>query len=410
MKKVIILIVFILSCFTSTAFASAQFDKVLSDIISEYGISENGIIYADELNFENRQSLFVVIANNGSAECRVYDDADGIQLTDTVSLPLTARLSIAEKNDTSYILSGTDTFFTLQNDSFVRVEPIRSERVKPIAEIKNGKLSVFINRDEIFHCLNQLKQKTITEYPFQNRINAVFEEDLKDIKTMLSACADLMSFDIKNYDYDTIFKYVLYTHQNFKVLTDIDPMTGSSSSLGYNNVSIAGSSFIDYIMENILRISPEKPPVNNLLNRGFCYSGGYYYYTGGFDVFFSTEIKDIIGIYDLGGNAVYIVFSDIYTEGDTKTPEYSFAIMQKSDSHYSLLRLGMGKNLPSAEEVMQYSPALGDTKSEDGGDTKTPFKNSKIMLPVLLLIISVGIVGIVGFIFAIAALLRDKHR
>ena len=133
---------------------------------------------------------------------------------------------------------------------------------------------------------------------------------------MLSACADLMSFDIKNYDYDTIFKYVLYTHQNFKVLTDIDPMTGSSSSLGYNNVSIAGSSFIDYIMENILRISPEKPPVNNLLNRGFCYSGGYYYYTGGFDVFFSTEIKDIIGIYDLGGNAVYIVFSDIYTEGD----------------------------------------------------------------------------------------------
>ena len=103
MKKVIILIVFILSCFTSTAFASAQFDKVLSDIISEYGISENGIIYADELNFENRQSLFVVIANNGSAECRVYDDADGIQLTDTVSLPLTARLSIAEKDDTSYI-------------------------------------------------------------------------------------------------------------------------------------------------------------------------------------------------------------------------------------------------------------------------------------------------------------------
>ena len=59
---------------------------------------------------------------------------------------------------------------------------------------------------------------------------------------------------------------------------------------------------------------------------------------------------------------------------------------------------------------MQYSPALGDTKSEDDKDTKTPFKNSKIMLPVLLLIISVGIVGIVGFIFAIAALLRDKRR
>lgn len=407
MKKIWFSAIFVLICLLQEISVSAQFDKVLSDIISDYGTEQ--VAYADELNFENRQSLFVVLINGNKAECRIYDDADGIQLTDSLTLPVTASLSVVTKDGRSYILNGTSDFFVLENDSFRKNGKIVYDSITQIAENKNGKITIPNGGDKVTQCLNRLKERTFSEYPLPNKLSDVPAEEQSKIKTTLSACADLMSFDIKNYDYDKIFKYVLYTHQNFKILTDLDPMTGSSSSLGYNNVSIVSSGFIDFIMNNILHITPEKPPVNSLLGRGFCYSGGYYYYTGGFDVFLSTAINDLIGIYDLGDNTILVIFSDVYTEGDTKTSEYSFAVLQKTDEQYSLLRLGMGESLPSADEIRQYSPAFRDTKSEDGRDTKKAIQDSKLMLPVLLLIISVGIAGIIGFIFAVRALIRSKR-
>lgn len=245
----------------------------------------------------------------------------------------------------------------------------------------------------------------LTEYPFEDILGALAETEITSIKTTLSACADLMTFDINNYDYDTIFKYVLFSHQNFKVLTDIDPMTGSSSSLGYNNVSLVNSAFIDYVMENVLRITPEKPPATNLLTRGFCYSDGYYYYNVSFDVFFSTSVNELIRVYDLGKGTIFVIFSDVYTEGDTKTDEYSFAILSNNGINYSLLRLGMGENLPSVDEVNKYVPAVGDTKVDEG-DTKSDAA-SRLLIIILLIVI---FAGIVGFILAVRAFVRIKRR
>lgn len=404
MKKAVISAVFILISLFFAVPASAQFDRVLSEIISEH--EKNEVVYADELNFENRSSLFVVILKNNKAECRVYDDADGIQLTDTLTLSLSARLSVAENDGKSYVMSGTNAFYTLQNDSFVRAERIAYDSITPIAEMKNGRVMLLADKNSVLDCLNRLKEKTVSEYPFENILASLDETEITAIKTTLSACADLMSFDINNYDYDTIFKYVLFTHQNFKILTDLDPMTGSSSSLGYNNVSLVSSAFIDYVMDNVLHVPPEKPPVNNLLTRGFCYSGGYYYYNISFDVFFSTAVKELTSVYDLGEGTVFVVFSDVYTEGDTKTDEYSFAILRNTDGRYSLLRLGMGESLPSADEVRKYSPLFGDTKT-DSGDIKIEGTSDRLMLIGLLIIISIGIIG---FVLAITALIRTKRR
>lgn len=249
-------------------------------------------------------------------------------------------------------------------------------------------------------------EAALVEYPFENILPSLAETEKTAIKTTLAACADLMTFDIYNYDYDTIFKYVLFTHQNFKVLTDLDPMTGSSSSLGYNNVSLVSSAFIDYVMDNVLHVPPEKPPVNNLLTRGFCYSGGYYYYNVSFDVSFSTAVKELTGVYVLDGGTIFVIFSDVYTEGDTKTNEYSFAVLNNTDGNYSLLRLGMGESLPTADELYKYLPPSGDTKTEDR-DIKINDTSQRLMLIGLLIII---FAGIIGFVLAITALMRTKRR
>lgn len=261
----------------------------------------------------------------------------------------------------------------------------------------------------VFAMPTKTNDEIIADYPFRNRVNELSVSEKQEITKILTACADVMRFNIRNYDYDKLFKYVLYTHKNFQILTDIPADTGNSSNLGYNNVKLVNSDYIDYIMTRVFRITPEKPPVNELLERGFCYNDGYYYYIGGFGIYFATEIVDIKGVYDIGGGVTFVIFSDIYYEGDTRTPEYSFAILQNTENGYSLMRLGMGENLPTSDEVRLYSPFKTYNEMNwninNVDNNNDDFVKSYISIPILLLVISLGLIGLTA---CIAALVKRK--
>lgn len=259
----------------------------------------------------------------------------------------------------------------------------------------------------IFAMPTKTNDEIIADYPFRNRVNELSVSEKQEITKTLTACADVMRFNIRNYNYDKLFKYVLYTHKNFQILTDIPADTGNSSNLGYNNVTLVNSDYIDYIMTRVFRITPEKPPVNELLERGFCYNDGYYYYIGGFGVYFATKIVDIKGVYDIGGGVTFVVFSDIYYEGDTRTPEYSFAILQNTENGYSLMRLGMGEDLPTSDEVRLYSPfktynEMNWNINNVDNNNDVDFVKSYISIPILLLVISLGLIGLTACIVALA--------
>ena len=262
----------------------------------------------------------------------------------------------------------------------------------------------------VFAMPTKTNDEIIADYPFTNRVNELSVSEKQEITKTLTACADVMRFNIRNYDYDKLFKYVLYTHKNFQILTDIPADTGNSSNLGYNNVTVVNSDYIDYIMTRVFRITPEKPPVNELLERGFCYNDGYYYYIGGFGIYFATEIVDIKGVYDIGGGVTFVIFSDIYYEGDTRTPEYSFAILQNTENGYSLMRLGMGEDLPTSDEVRLYSPfktynEMNWNINNVDNNNDVDFVKSYISIPILLLVISLGLIGLTA---CIAALVKRK--
>lgn len=417
MKKLFFIFLLTFLLIPPTAFASPQFDEVLSDKIKEHGVfnSATGIVYAGTKNFENRDSLFIVYITESSIICEVYDNSDGIQCTDMLEFPYIGgsayKIAVVSKDGRDYVLFSTtanskttNEFFTMQNDTFTRTDKIEYNSITYIAGYEKSKVTSYVSAKNVFLFLNELKQDTIAKYPFENKTDTISAEDAQDIKAFLSACADIMSFDINNYDYDKLFKYVLYTHKNFQILTDIPSESGRSSSFGYNNVSIVSSNYIDTIMQNVFRLTPEKPPVNSLLSRGFCYNDGYYYYTGGFDTYFATDILDLIGVYDIDEVNIFVVFSDIYYENNTEMPEYSFAVLQKADSGYSLLRLGMGENLPSYEELKNYSKNQ-ITPTLVPEDTKTA--HNGLPMYVLFSIISVGIIG---FILGLSALIRQIRK
>lgn len=259
----------------------------------------------------------------------------------------------------------------------------------------------------VFAMPTKTNDEIIADYPFTNRVNELSVSEKQEITKTLTACADVMRFNIRNYNYDKLFKYVLYTHKNFQILTDIPADTGNSSNSGYNNVTLVNSDYIDYIMTRVFRITPEKPPVNELLERGFCYNDGYYYYIGGFGVYFATKIVDIKGVYDIGGGVTFVVFGDIYYEGDTRTPEYSFAILQNTENGYSLMRLGMGEDLPTSDEVRLYSPfktynEMNWNINNVDNNNDDDFVKSYISIPILLLVISLGLIGLTACIVSLA--------
>ena len=258
----------------------------------------------------------------------------------------------------------------------------------------------------VFAMPTKTNDEIIADYPFRNRVNELSVSEKQEITKTLTACADVMRFNIRNYNYDKLFKYVLYTHKNFQILTDIPADTGNSSNLGYNNVKLVNSDYIDYIMTRVFRITPEKTPVNELLERGFCYNDGYYYYIGGFGIYFATEIVDIKGVYDIGGGVTFVIFSDIYYEGDTRTPEYSFAILQNTENGYSLMRLGMGEDLPTSDEVRLYSPFKTYNEMNwninNVDNNNDDFVKSYISIPILLLVISLGLIGLTACIVSLA--------
>lgn len=416
MRKLYFFILPILLILQINAYAAPRFDDILSDKIAEYGIFENdtGIVYADEKHFESGTSLMIVHITESSIKCEIYDDTDGVQFTDSIEIPYggsnTYKLFAVTANDTDYIMltsrttNETTEFFSLRDDSLTKIPPVKYDSSTSVAGYENGKPVSYTTRRGIFDFLNKLKERTISDYTFVNKVNFLSESGQNDIKNFLSASADLVSFDINNYDYDTVFKQLLYTHKNFQILTDIPAKSGSSSNFDYNNVSIVNSEYIDFIAEHYLGLTTEKPPVNNLINRGFCYNNGLYYYIDNPIGYFSTKIDDLITLYDLGNNTFFTIFSDMYYENNTETPEYSFAVIRDKDSSYSLLRIGMGEKLPSQEEIKKYANLPQATV--------TPNPNEKAVQDILtmpaLLIIAVGIVTLTCGIIVLIKIRRKQ--
>ena len=85
-------------------------------------------------------------------------------------------------------------------------------------------------------------------------------------------------------------------------------------------------------------------------------------------------------------------FSDVYTEGNTRTAEKSYAVLlEREDGTYTLLRLGMGQSPPDRETLMSYVPT-------DTGEAVTDEQTERregALLPLLLLVCGAGAVGVI---------------
>lgn len=245
------------------------------------------------------------------------------------------------------------------------------------------------------------------ETTLNNSVNDISQEEKSNITVLLSACANIMRFDRDNYDFDTLMKYVLCTHENFAAVAGLNPETGISNS-DPDGISIVNGDYIDRIILNIFKLRPEHPGVEALVERGYCYSGGLYYYRNIFTTDFYTQVQNLDVIYNLGGSVYYVVFSDIYYENGTASPEQSFAVIRKSKSMpYSIIRLGMGEKLLSEREIVSYTPQ--QTYQNPRWQTPMPDYVPSRGLNIYALAAIVAVSSII-FILGTIALIRELNQ
>lgn len=376
--------------------AHEEFSNILNGVIAERGPfdGQNGVIYSSLENFYyNTEMLLICGANGTVADCSVYAVNDGAECIDTLTLDMSgsgALLSVVIYDSMSYLTlekNGETEYFAILDDSFTHVPKIEYSDKTEIVRFTDNKADVLSNSaGRLYGFLNSLRLETINSYTYMNKVNVVDSEFRESLIQFLSACANLTEFDLADYNYERVFKYVLYTHDAFEQITPFNPHSGES-----DGISSVNGEYIDYIMSEILNIRPEHPPFTDLAKRGFCYRDGVYLYTGGFSADFRTEIIDLTALHDLGNGKYHVVFSDIYYENGRNVPEYSYAILDNSDGVLSLLKLGMGKDLLTEHQISRYSsvsdmrrPAWERTDTESSDKSGTARRNT--VIPVIIFI------------------------
>ena len=165
--------------------------------------------------------------------------------------------------------------------------------------------------------------------------------DYDAIIQLLAACADIPEYDRSYTDKDELMRRVLYTHRNFKWITDVPPGTAQ----GHNSLTLCSGNYISDIMHTAFRIAPEQPKLNELTRRGYCYSNGMYYWSGGYTRYFATQVHDIVSARYADNDTLVVVFTDTYIESGSKPiEEYSSASFMHDSEGWYLTSIHMGQS------------------------------------------------------------------
>lgn len=341
MKKIISIIGAIFLVIIIQKSADASYTSVLSYALK----NDAGLFFSCTADFEEGNKLITVSDNEDGFIIRVYSEDGETAKDDEIMVPAGKGNSLYVVRD-GYIklmlcIDKRYTLYTMRESRFIP-EPVKGneEILRPIIEYSAIGANHFGNKAEnIYYLINSLKEKNIEELKVRDIQGYIADAELGMIRRTITAAADMMSFDCRNFDDLKAMKYILNTSRNFEIIVPVKPVISINKN---DNVNLVSQSYADYIAKNIFGFTPQKPYINELTSKGYCVNGKYYCYTPAFNVYFSTEIKDIRGIYEVGRNMYYVIFRDIYTEGNKVIPEYSYAVLKREDMWFKVLKLEMG--------------------------------------------------------------------
>lgn len=403
---------FLFSC----SVQAQEYDKILGNCVEKYGVfkGQEGIVSASFEKSQSREILMVVYIKDKAVNYEAYSDEDGEECLDS--------LKFVYGGNSEYVFSlgktaggescvcvstdGTDEFFIIQDDAFTRIYDAQVYDKKDIVISNPEGIICKENPNTVYELLNYFKEEKIKASSFTDCKNTINTATLESIKNTLNAVRDVVRFERKKGDFAELLKNILYTYENYANFSDIAPeYQANSPETGFENIQSVNGEYIDFILNNIFGTEPQHMSVNNLIDKGVCYTNGKYFFTGGYTKDFQTEIKDIRSIYDLGKKRYYVVFYDEYTEGNHTVPEYSYAILDGGNI-FSVQKLEMGATLLEDNEIAQFSQVRKSSIFSKDGDSFLHAEKRSIVSTALTVISILAVLG--GVVAVVAVIFRKK--
>lgn len=268
------------------------------------------------------------------------------------------------------------------NDSFCKTTT-KPDSSETIVEYSGKTINIKSDIYNVYNELNNLKYQRVKSYPMQRPILSAAEQN--ELLYLIKSCADIMKYDA-NTDINALMRHVLYTHRNFTLLSSIEPSIEKSG-----DITMCSSDFIDEVLYKAFRLEPEKPPVNMLTSLKYCYNNSYYYYVGGYDTYFATDVKEITDIFTIDKDKLLVIFYNTYTEADNiPIPEYSYAVFSSDKDGFYITELNMGGDLPDLTNFFEK-----DSNTSESVTTLNQY------LPIISALIFLAVIGIVFYFFII---------
>ena len=180
-------------------------------------------------------------------------------------------------------------------------------------------------------------------------------DDKTELLTLIKACADIGSFDSRDYDIAELMMRFFYSYQNFKILSPVPPKAVSSGT-----VTMCNSDFVYDALYRAFRINPPTPKPHMLTELGYCEDNGFYSFYGGYDEYFSTDVREIVKIIPQPDGSEYVVFSNYYTQGENPPVfEYSSMTVQRDDKGYYVTAIKMNADFSALQPNFEQSRENG---------------------------------------------------
>jgi len=410
MKRLIICIFCCFFCINSDYFAQ-EYDIILGDAVKKLGIfkGDAGIVYAQKGIFEERELLILVYLQNKSINCALYSNEDGEECVDSISFAYggnnhyTFSKAYTGGRENCFILesNGVEEIFVVQGESFKRIYDAAVYDIEEIMTYTAEGIIVKKNPESVYDLLNSEKEKKISHSAFTDCKEYV-EKD--EIVMLLDSVSEVVEFDVENVDFVRLLKNILYTSQKYeRIMGKDDDYKENSQEAGFEDIQSVDGSYIDQILIRIFKTEPQHISVNNLIENGVCYTNGRYFFVGGYTKDFNTEILELSEVYNLGGGRYYVIFCDKYMEEGEEIVEYSYAVIERNEDMYSLVRLSMGGNMLSDVEIKQFSLSAKEEGLffKDGDDFLYAEKREYVIKVLIGVAITAFCIAVMAIIFGV---------
>lgn len=209
------------------------------------------------------------------------------------------------------------------------------------------------------------------------------EPNHTELLKLIKACADIGDYSRETTDENELMLRFLYTYRNFEIITDKEPFATQS-----DNIKMCRTGFVKDAVYRAFRLDAPTPSPVQLTTLGYCENNGYYYFTGGYSEYFSTDVRNIEKIIPLDDGTFYVIFSDYYQEG-IKPPELEYSSMQlgRDKDGFYVIAIDMDDDFVKLNSLKQ--PVTENTV----------FDNLLKHLPAVIIVITLGAAAFVFCLF-----------